>query len=79
MIWRLVDREKAAESGAMFDLVPHQVGEKGNGHGMAIGDISGDGSPTYSLGRVGMSNPLPILGHSRGLSMQTGSYMQVFP
>ena len=57
VIWRLVDREKAAESGAMFDLVPHQVGEKGNGHGMAIGDISGDGKPDLLVGQGWYEQP----------------------
>ncbi|MDB4338732.1 VCBS repeat-containing protein [Rubripirellula sp.] len=57
VIWRLVDREKPAENGAKFDLVPHQIGDKGNGHGMAIGDISGDGRADLLVGQGWYEQP----------------------
>ena len=57
VIWRLVDRKTPAESGAMFDMVPHELGKKGNGHGMAIGDISGDGKADLLVGQGWYEQP----------------------
>lgn len=59
VIWRLSDREKpnAENGGAMFDLVPHTLGEKGNGHGVAVGDISGDGRPDLLVGQGWYEQP----------------------
>jgi hypothetical protein len=41
-IWRLEDCPPQ-ESGAIYKMVPSTLGESANGHGIAVGDISGDG------------------------------------
>ena len=43
VVWRLVEKQTVAKDGAKFKMVPHQLGERGNGHGMAVGDINNDG------------------------------------
>jgi hypothetical protein len=57
VIWRFVERTEPAEDGALFELKPHHVGEKANGHGLAVGDISGDGRDDLLVGQGWYEQP----------------------
>jgi len=62
VIWRLVEKPESeiGEDGALYEMIPHELGSKANGHGLAIGDISGDGKTDILVGqgfkRVGHIN-----------------------
>lgn len=51
VLWRLVDCEPTKQNGgAIVTLAAHTIGPSGNGHGIAIGDISGDGKADLLVG-----------------------------
>jgi hypothetical protein len=55
-IWRLVDCPRQ-ESGAIYKMEPVTLGENANGHGIGVGDISGDGRADVLVGEGWYEQP----------------------
>ncbi len=72
VVWRLVPKAESTEPAkkakanakepatkpAQFELVSHELGPKGNGHGVAVGDISGDGRADVLVGQGWYEQPV---------------------
>lgn len=45
VVWRLPRKQPAdiTEDGVVYEMKPHELGPTGNGHGMGVGDLNGDG------------------------------------
>ncbi len=45
VVWHLIRKQPAeiAADGAIYEMKPHELGPIGNGHGLGVGDLNGDG------------------------------------
>ncbi len=59
MVWRLVKKSTpvSKESPAAYELVPHQIGARGNAHGMGVGDMNQDGRLDVLTGKGWYEHP----------------------